>query len=75
MTSDMAGTQYHVSKVAFAEIDAWARAAFGAPKVSEEANLDGFPHRVWTANQVGVAIQLIGGRETHHMILLKPITP
>jgi hypothetical protein len=73
ISTDSFGTRCRLSGVAFAKVDAWAKTAFGPPQVAVETNLDGFPQRVWTANKVGIAIQLIGGAKAHDLILLKPI--
>lgn len=58
--SDSNGFQASVRGAPFASIDAVMQQAFGTPEISVAANASGQPHRVWSAVDVGVAIQLIG---------------
>jgi hypothetical protein len=58
--SDTNGFQASVTSAPFASIDALMQQAFGIPKISVAANVDGQPHRVWAATDIGAAIQLIG---------------
>jgi hypothetical protein len=58
--SDDDGFQMTVKDVSFAQLDAMMQHGFGIPRVSEDVNLEGQPHRVWGASEIGVAIQLIG---------------
>jgi len=58
--SDTNGFQASVTGAPFASIDAAMQQAFGVPKISDRANAEGQPTRVWAAADIGVAIQLIG---------------
>ena len=58
--SDTNGFQASVTGAPFASIDAVMQQAFGTPKISEAADMDGQPHRVWGATDIGAAIQLVG---------------
>src|SRR5665213_2202637 len=58
--SDTNGFQASVSGAPFANIAAVMQQAFGRPKISVAADVDGRPHQVWGATEIGAAIQLIG---------------
>jgi hypothetical protein len=57
---DANGFQASVKGAPFASVAAVMRQEFGPPKISTAANLNGQPHQVWGAAEIGVAIQLIG---------------
>ncbi len=57
---DRNGFQASISGATFTSIDGTMKQAFGAPKLSKESNASGYPHRVWAAADIGVAIHLIG---------------
>jgi len=56
------GFQAFVTGTSFASIDAVMQQAFGTPKLSDDGagTSTGLPHRVWSAVDIGVAIQLVG---------------
>ena len=58
--SDANGFRAFITGAPFPSIDAVMQQAFGAPKMSVASNASGQPQRVWTALDIGVAIQLIG---------------
>ena len=68
---DKNGFQAAVTGTSFASIDTFMQHVFGAPKVSVESNIDGQPHRVWSAVDIGVAIQLIGRPDGADIICLR----
>jgi hypothetical protein len=57
--NDANGFRAFITGASFSQIDELMHQAFGAPKVSVPANASGEPHRVWSAGDIGVAIQLI----------------
>src|ERR1041384_7293251 len=69
--SDSNGFTAQASDVPFTAVDSFMRDAFGPPKVSADTNLNGQPHRVWAAVDIGVAIQCIGRPGGVEIICLK----
>ncbi|HUD46979.1 MAG TPA: hypothetical protein VMR33_09115 [Candidatus Baltobacteraceae bacterium] len=69
--SDANGFQASVSGAPFASIDAVMQQAFGTSKLSEASDLEGRPHRVWGAVDVGAAIQLIGRTDGAEIICIR----
>jgi len=68
---DKNGFQASVSGTSFAAVDTFMQQAFGTPKVSTDMNLNGQPQRVWTAVDVGVAINLIGRPDGADIICIR----
>ncbi len=69
--ADSNGFTVQVRGVPFATVDSFMHQAFGPPKVSADANLDGQPQRVWAAVDVGVAVQCIGRPDGVEIVCLK----
>ena len=68
---DSNGFTARIRGVQFTTVDTFMREAFGSPKISTDKNLDGQPHNVWGAVDIGVAIQCIGRTDGVEIICVK----